>query len=104
MHIICSFENDVIQKKKMVAEDKAVVIVCFGGDAHSGAVQRERGIQLVDDIFVPFSALSLCPCTACTCAQILPSVAPPRSSGRAPCFKQHLATWDPVIIYGWVVS
>ena len=62
MHIIRSFENDVIRKKKMVAEDKAiVVIVC-----------------------------SLCPCTACTCARILSSVAPPRSSGRAPCFKQHL--------------
>ena len=45
MHIIHLFENDVIQKKKMVAEDKAVVVILcfalvwFGGDAHSSEVQ-----------------------------------------------------------------
>ena len=29
MHIIRSFENDVIRKKKMVAEDKAIVVFVF---------------------------------------------------------------------------
>ena len=56
----------------------------------NGEVERERGVKLVDDVFVAFSALSLCPCTACTCARILPSAALPRSSGMAPCFQQHL--------------
>ena len=61
MHIIRSFENDVIRKKKMVAE---IVVSLFRAslvvEETHGEVERERGIKLVDDVFVAFfSAFTL---------------------------------------------